>query len=55
MASKKYQIDPETRALIVQELTTALVLDWQRDRDDMVHSVGGKDHKTRPQTGKISS
>jgi hypothetical protein len=53
--SKMVKTPPDIRALLVRELATALVLDWQRDTDAMVHSVGGKDHKTRPQTGKISS
>ena len=52
---KMVKIPPETRALIVRELTEALVLDYQQFTETMVHSVGGKDHKTRPQTGKIGS
>ena len=53
MASKKYQIDPETRALIVRELAEALVLDYQHVRETMVNSPHGIDHKTRAQNDKI--
>ena len=53
MASKKYQIDPETRALIVQQLADALVLDYEEDTGTMVASPRGINHKTRAQNDKI--
>ena len=52
---KMVKIPPDIRALIVRELADALVLDWQEDREAMVMSAGGIDHKTKAKAGKISS